>query len=107
VRFLGFTFEDRKNQMKRKIKFIIVAFILIVILILFLPIPKGTYDDGGTRVYDAFLYKIVVWNRIEVELNEDGSAEQKVYDKTSVFWFPDNYKYKTYEELWELESQRQ
>ncbi len=49
-------------------------------LILFVPIPKGSYDDGGTREYEALTYKIVRWNR----LTSDGT-----YHKTSVYWGAD------------------
>lgn len=47
--------------MKKKI---LIPVIVIVVLsaILFLPIPQGSYDDGGTRDYNALTYKIVRWN---------------------------------------------
>jgi len=88
--------------MKRKSIVIVSIVLAVILLVLFLPIPKGTYDDGGTRDYDALLYKIVVWNRLEVELNKDGSAgETQTYHKMSVFWFPDNQK--SIDELWKIE----
>ena len=84
-------------------KGIIIGIIVVVLLVLFLPIPKGTSQDGGTRDYDALLYKVVVWNKIQVELNEDGSGgETQIFHKTSVFWFPDNQK--SIDELWEIEK---
>ena len=59
--------------------------IIIVVLIaaLVIPIPSGVYKDGGTRSYTALTYKIVDWNRLTGE---------SVYDKTKVYFFPDNFK---------------
>ena len=86
-------------------KSIIVGVIVIVLLVLFLPIPQGTYDDGGTRDYCALTYKIVIWNKLIAEANEDDSAgEVYTYHKTSVFWIPDNFK--GIDELWKIESER-
>ena len=84
-------------------KRIVIAAILVfaVALFLFLPIPKGTYDDGGTRVYAATLYKIVVWNKLIAEVGEDEQATVTTYHKTSVFWMPDNLK--SLDKLWQLE----
>ena len=75
--------------MKRKWILIIVIFILVL---LFVPMPTGTYKDGGTKTYSALTYKIVKWNR----LIEDG-----VYEKTRVYFLAKRYK--SLEELWEKE----
>ncbi len=84
-------------------KSIIIGIIVIVLLVLFLPIPKGTCEDGGTREYCALTYKIVVWNKLLAAVNEGGSAgEVYTYHKTSVFWIPDNFK--SIDELWKIES---
>lgn len=89
--------------MKKKTGIIISIEIIVIVLVLLLPIPKGTMNDGGTRVYDAFLYRIVVWNKIEVEITEDDSGgETQIYHITSVFWFPDNKK--SIDELWKIEK---
>jgi hypothetical protein len=86
-------------------KGIIIGIIVFVILVLFLPIPKGTLQDGGTRDYCALTYRIVVWNKLIAEANEDGSAgEVYTYHKTSVFWIPDNFK--SIDELWHIENGR-
>lgn len=86
-------------------KSIIVGVIVVVLLVLFLPIPQGTYDDGGTRDYCAPTYKIVIWNKLIAEANEDDSAgEVYTYHKTSVFWIPDNFK--GIDELWKIESEK-
>ena len=88
--------------MKRKT---VVISIIVAVLILFLPVPHGTYEDGGTRDYNALTYKIAVWNKLNAEANPGGSAgEVHTYHKTSVFWIPDNFK--SIDELWEIETER-
>ena len=87
--------------MKKKI---IIPIIIVVgiALILFFPIPRGSYDDGGTREYTALTYKIVVWNKIMVELDESGQPmPDSRYRKTSVFWYPNSLK--RIDELWKME----
>ena len=49
--------------MKKKIW--IPILIVAVIAILVIPIPTGTYKDGGTREYTSLTYKIVDWNRLD------------------------------------------
>ena len=86
-------------------RIIVICIIIVVLLVLFLPISKGTYDDGGTRDYCALTYRIVVWNKLIAEVNEGGSAgEVHTYRKTSVFWIPENYK--SIDELWIIENGR-
>ena len=68
----------------------------MILLFLIIPIPGGRYRDGGTKEYKALTYKIVVWNRL---LGEGSTCH-----KTSVFWFPNNFK--SIDELWELENDR-
>lgn len=86
--------------MKRKL--IISLVVILVLGVLFFPIYKGSYDDGGTRVYDALTYKIVVWNKLYVNMAEDNQpAESTAYKKTSVYWFPHNIK--SIDELWQME----
>ena len=88
--------------MKKRVV-IAVSAILLLALILFLPIPTGKYDDGGTREYSALTYKIVVWNKHIVEVDETGKVvKEEHYHKTSVFWYPDNQK--SIDELWKLEK---
>lgn len=81
---------------------IITGFLIIALeLVLFAPIPNGSYDDGGTREYTALTYKIVKWNSLSPTHNEDGSiANIDTYSGTSVYWFPNNFK--SIDELWEL-----
>ncbi len=86
--------------MKKKVLIPIIS-IVVLAAVLFLPIPQGSYDDGGTRDYNALTYKIVRWNKIMVELDESGQPIHNTYRKTSVFWCPDNQK--SIAELWQIE----
>ena len=89
--------------MKKRI--ITIASIILILLVLFLPIPRGTYKDGGTKDYSALTYRLVVWNRLTDQIGENGSeGEIQRYHKTSVFWFPDNFK--SIDELWKIEIER-
>lgn len=42
--------------MKEKVIFISVL-VLLLLIVLCIPIPKGTIEDGGSKVYHAVLYK--------------------------------------------------
>ncbi len=85
-------------------KIIIPAAVLVLALVLFLPIPQSAYDDGGTREYAALTYKIVKWHKLVSGMpDENGIVDSvAIYDKTSVYWFPDNFK--SIDELFEIES---
>lgn len=87
--------------MKKKV--IISSLVLLCLFaILFIPIPRGTLDDGGTRVYSAATYKIVVWNKLITVTDENGQMTGvETYAHTTVFWFPDHFK--SIDELWEIE----
>ena len=78
--------------MKKKIWLPIIAAV-VLLAVLFVPIPSGTYKDGGTREYAALTYKIVDWNK----LTSDGK-----YDKTKIYFFPNNFK--SIDELWAYEE---
>lgn len=78
--------------MKKKIW--IPILIVAVIAILVIPIPTGTYNDGGTREYTSLTYKIVDWNR----LTDDGST----YSATKVYFFPNNFR--SIDNLWYKEE---
>ena len=84
--------------MKKKIwAFAAAAFLLAV---LFLPIPRGSYDDGGTREWVALTYKIVAWNRL-YDFGEDGPS---VYRKIRFYGAAD--KNKSMDALWTEEMSR-
>ena len=86
-----------------KKKWMIAGLALIALaLVLFLPIPQGVCEDGGTRVYAALTYKIVVWNKIMDEVDENREPVHHFYRRTTVFWYPDNQK--KIDALWELEK---
>ena len=88
--------------MKKKI-IIPTIIVLVLIAILFIPVPSGVYDDGGTREYTALTYKAVKWNRYVSVYNENGEMEKvDKYVKTSFYWLPDNFK--SIDELWEKEN---
>ncbi len=78
--------------MKKKI-WIPVAAAVILLAILFVPIPQGSYDDGGTREWVALTYKIVDWKKISA----DG-----IYEATRIYFGADRNK--SINELWERES---
>ena len=78
--------------MKKKIFILILATVLLL-AVLFVPIPKSSGRDGGTREYSALTYKIVDWNR----LTTDG-----VYDATKIYVFPNNFK--SIDDLWNEEE---
>ena len=75
-----------------KKKAIILAIVLFL-AILFVPIPKGQYKDGGTREYAALTYKVVDWNRLTAD---------SIYQATRVYWLPDNFK--SIDQLWAYEE---
>lgn len=79
--------------MKKKIWIPIVIVVLLAIFVI--PIPSGVYKDGGTREYTALTYKIVDWNRL---------TEDTTYDKTSVYFFP--YNFKSIDDLWYYEEDK-
>lgn len=74
--------------MKKKGIWILTGVLLLAVL--FVPVPTSVYKDGGTRVYSALTYKIVCWNR----LMEDG-----VYQKTRVYFLADRFR--SLDGLWE------
>ena len=77
--------------MKKKIW--IPILVVVILAILFVPIPSGTYKDGGTREYTALTYKIVDWNRL---------TDDTTYDETKVYFFPNNFK--SIDDLWYYEE---
>ena len=83
-------------------KLLISALAVVLLAVLFLPIPRGTYDDGGTREYTALTYKLIVWNKLLAEVNPDGSGgETNIYHRASIHLFPESRK--TIDELWKIE----
>ena len=79
--------------MKKKIW--IPILVVVVLAILFTPIPTGVYKDGGTREYTSLTYKIVDWNRL---------TGDTTYDETKVYFFP--YNFKSIDGLWYYEEDK-
>lgn len=80
--------------MKKRTKIAITA-VLILLIIPFIPIPRGTLDDGGSRVFDALTYKLVFWKRI----SNSGT------DKTvKLYFYPDNKL--SIDDLWQKECEK-
>ena len=79
--------------MKKKVWLWVLA-VAALLAVLFVPIPNGTLNDGGTRSFTALTYKIVNWHRLI-----DGGSQ---YDRTRVYWFPDNFQ--SLSELWSREK---
>ncbi|MBO4766907.1 MAG: hypothetical protein J5532_06385 [Lachnospiraceae bacterium] len=70
--------------MSKKIRIGIGILVVIVLVLLFVPLKRRAVEDGGTIVYHAVAYDIVVWHCRDLEGN--------VGKKTCVYWFPNNYK---------------
>ena len=70
--------------MSKKIRIGIGILVAIVLVLLFVPLKRRTVEDGGTVVYHAVAYDIVVWHVRDSEGN--------VGNKTCVYWFPNNFK---------------
>lgn len=77
--------------MKKKTRILII----VILAALFIPIPRGTYKDGGTKEYTAVAYKIVKWNK----LTDDG-----IYKKTRVYFGLDRFK--SIDALWYMEEHK-
>lgn len=80
------------------------AIALIILALLFIPIPGEIYKDGGTREYSCAAYKIVKWNRLAGSDDQEIFGDDMVYHRISVYWFPQNWK--RIDELWEIEKKR-
>lgn len=59
-----------KKEKKKITKSIILFFVILVLLLLLVPIPKK-YKDGGSIDYNALLYQISVYHRLDLAC-EDG-----------------------------------
>lgn len=71
-------------------KKIIISALVIILAVLFVPVPGASYDDGGTREFKALTYKIVKWNRIY-----EGDL---CYNLTRFYRYPESKK--SIDELW-------
>ncbi len=78
--------------MKKKIWIPIAVVVLLAVL--FVPIPHGQMDDGGSKEWCALTYRVVKWNRLV--------SEEETYSKTRVYFGADCFK--SIDELWEKEK---
>ena len=67
--------------------------LIILLALLFVPIPGGQLKDGGTRQYTALTYKLVHWQRL--------TATDR-HEATRIYWFPRNFR--SLDSLWALEE---
>ncbi len=84
---------EGKSKKKLSKKIWIPLVVLVVLAVLFVPVPSGVYKDGGTRAYTALTYKVVKWRRL-VGIGR--------YENTSVYFLPNNFK--SMSVLWEMEG---
>lgn len=75
-----------------------VVLVVVVLAVLFVPIPQASYDDGGTREYVALTYKIVDWNRL-TDVGDNGVG---LYENVRFYGFSDRNT--SIDELWKRET---
>ncbi len=69
--------------MKFKKKSVIITIVLLATLILLCIPMKTQFNDGGTVVYSALAYKVIVWHAI--------IAEGQFKSGTEFYVFPNNF----------------
>ncbi len=87
--------------MKKKHRRLLIALICVITVLAFVPFPSGSMEDGGTTVYRAPTYEIVVWNRmvgyarlpdgsitLDVSSGDEGFA-LGFYHRVAIYWFSD------------------
>ena len=60
---------------------------LLTLCVLLIPTPAGSYNDGGSRIYEAVLYDIVDWDRTQ---EFDGTPFHEDGQRMRIYWFPQN-----------------
>ena len=81
--------EKTKKKLSKKVWIPIV--VLVLLAVLFVPVPTGGYKDGGTKAYTALTYKVVKWNRLDDLIR---------VRRTEVYFFPNNFK--SIDTLWKM-----
>lgn len=88
-----------KSQRKK-----LIIKVIIIFLLLFTPIPIGSYDDGGTTDYFALTYRIVDWkcivNEADIAPEDRENVKNGKYTNTCVYMFPLNFL--PVDMLWDL-----
>ncbi len=87
--------------MKKKRSRVFLILICVFVILAFVPFPSGSMEDGGTTVYRAPTYEIVVWNRmvgyarlpdgsITLDVSSsDATFEVGIYRRVAIYWFSD------------------
>lgn len=78
--------------MMKKVKILVAVIVLVILGVLFVPIPQGVVEVGGTREYAALTYRLVHWYRVTAD---------SVYEKLRIYSFADRQT--PLQELWERE----
>ncbi len=103
---LGFVFQriigKIKNDARAKTaKYLraaaIVLTAVIYVCVLVIPMPMGTYNDGGSKIYEAVLYEAIDWNRTQ---NSDGTPVHEENQQLRIYFFPTNCC--EYDAKWEM-----
>ncbi len=76
---------------------VIVLFSVITLCVLFIPVPAGSYNDGGSKIYEAVLYDVVDWNRTQ---HFDGTPFHEDNQRMRIYFFPQNCY--DYDKRWQL-----
>jgi len=76
----------RRNKKANKKSTVLLVLSILAILVIFLFPIKTTYRDGGTKTYTALLYRVIVWNHI------DENYENNVKTGTEIYLFPNNFR---------------
>ena len=86
--------------MMKKIRLRTIIILILVALFLFFPVSSGPMNDGGSVAYCAMTYSVIKWHCNM--LDENGNPY--IYEKTRVYFFPQNHR--DIDDLWELEMEK-
>ena len=88
--------------MKGRWKLLLVILAIGVLITFVFPLHRSVFNDGGTKMYEAFFYTVVSWNCF-VE-GEDNKTTY-YYTATRVYWYPENQQ--DINVLWDKEEARE
>ena len=86
--------------MKKKLFQIIFPSVLLL-LILFFPLPAGAMNDGGSRDFRALTYRVIRWNRICAD--PDSATGYSLYQQWRFYPIP--LCYESVDALWQREAE--
>ena len=86
--------SEEKPGLQKRLRTAAISFVAVVALVvLFVPYPAGSYNDGGSEIYEAVFYDIVDWNRSQ---EFDGTPFFEENQRMRIYFFPQNcYSYET------------